>query len=140
MKLKQLIKPPPAEGYIKNSSRLVTFLFVLAGLLYYLSEKYGGYAAIIVLSIALMVLMGQKMLISQADKDFKDMYFARRQFESGGNPDYLRFIQARGRQILQDNKVLSEKGKTELQALLNYAELKLAEVADKKGDGKQPQQ
>ena len=35
MNWKDLIKPPPAEGYIKNSSNLVTALFVLAGILYY---------------------------------------------------------------------------------------------------------
>ena len=56
--LKDLIKPPPAEGYIKKvSSNLVTALFVLAGILYYPTN---GYGAIIALIAALIVLIGQK--------------------------------------------------------------------------------
>ena len=62
MNLKDLIKPPPAEGYIKNSSNLVTALFVLAGILYYPTN---GYGAVITLIAALIVLIGQKMLIAQ---------------------------------------------------------------------------
>ena len=65
MNWKDLIKPPPAEGYIKNSSNLVTALFVLAGILYYPTN---GYGAVIALIAALIVLIGQKMLIAQTNK------------------------------------------------------------------------
>ncbi|HBO37548.1 MAG TPA: hypothetical protein DD638_02680 [Pasteurellaceae bacterium] len=124
MNLKDLIKAPPAEGYIKNSSRLVTALLIIAGILYYPTK---GYGAVIALVAALIVLVGQKMLISQANKDFADMYFAKKQFAETGNRDYLSFIQARAKQILMDNKVLSDKGKNELNALLQYAETELEE-------------
>ena len=67
MNWKDLIKPPPAEGYIKNSSNLVTALFVLAGMLYYPTN---GYGAVIALIAALIVLIGQKMLIAQTFSSF----------------------------------------------------------------------
>lgn len=124
MKLKDLIKAPPAEGYIKNSSNLVTALFILAGILYYPTN---GYGSVIALAAALIVLVGQKMLIGQTNKDFADMQFAEKQFEQTQNADYLRFIQARATQILNDNKVLSEKGKKELARLLKFAETSLVE-------------
>ncbi|MGP1627758.1 MAG: Cof-type HAD-IIB family hydrolase [Aggregatibacter segnis] len=123
MKLKDLIKAPPAEGYIKNSSNLVTALFILAGILYYPTN---GYGSVIALAAALIVLFGQKMLIGQTNKDFADMQFAEKQFAQTQNADYVRFIQARATQILNDNKVLSEKGKKELARLLKFAETTLA--------------
>ena len=124
MKLKDLIKAPPAEGYIKNSSNLVTALFILAGILYYPTN---GYGSVIALAAALIVLVGQKMLIGQTNKDFADMQFAEKQFTQTQNADYARFIQARATQIFNDNKVLSEKGKKELTRLLKFAETSLAE-------------
>lgn len=123
MKLKDLIKAPPTEGYIKNSSNLVTALFILAGILYYPTN---GYGSVIALAAALIVLFGQKMLIGQTNKDFADMQFAEKQFGQTQNADYARFIQARATQILNDNKVLSEKGKKELARLLKFAETSLA--------------
>ena len=124
MKLKDLIKAPPTEGYIKNSSNLVTALFILAGILYYPTN---GYGSVIALAAALIVLVGQKMLIGQTNKDFADMQFAEKQFTQTQNTDYARFIQARATQILNDNKVLSEKGKKELTRLLKFAETSLTE-------------
>ena len=42
------------------------------------------------------------------------------------NSDYLRFIEARATQMLHDNKVLSEKGKKELERLLSIVKTHLA--------------
>ena len=123
MNLKDLIKPPPAEGYIKNSSNLVTALFVLAGILYYPTN---GSGAVIALIAALIVLIGQKMLIAQTNKDFTEMQLAEKQFQETQNSDYLRFIEARASQMLRDNKVLSEKGKKELERLLSVVKTHLA--------------
>ena len=122
MNLKDLIKPPPAEGYIKNSSNLVTALFVLAGILYYPTN---GCGAVIALIAALIVLIGQKMLIAQTNKDFTEMQLAEKQFQETQNSDYLRFIEARATQMLRDNKVLSEKGKKELERLLTVVKTHL---------------
>ena len=123
MNLKDLIKPPPAEGYIKNSSNLVTALSILAGILDYPTN---GYGAVIALIAALIVLIGQKMLIAQTHKDFTEMQLAEKQFQETQNSDYLRFIEARATQMLRDNKVLSEKGKKELERLLSVVKTHLA--------------
>ena len=123
MNWKDLIKPPPAEGYIKNSSNLVTALFVLVGILYYPTN---GYGAVIALIAALIVLIGQKVLLAQTNKDFTEMQLAEKQFQETQNSDYLRFIEARATQMLHDNKVLSEKGKKELERLLSVVKTHLA--------------
>ena len=70
-----------------------------------------GYGAVIALIAALIVLIGQKMLIAQTNKDFTEMQLAEKQFQETQNSDYLRFIEARATQMLRDNKVLSEKAK-----------------------------
>lgn len=124
MNLKELLKAPPSETYIKNSSKLVTALLIVAGVLYYPTQ---GYGAVIALMAALIVLVGQKMLLTQTNKDFADMYFAKQKFIDTQNKEYLQFIQLRAKQIFTDNKVLSEKGKSELTALLDYAETELGE-------------
>ncbi|MFZ7186882.1 hypothetical protein ACLSY8_02950 [Avibacterium avium] len=125
MKLKELINPPENESYLKNSSKLITALFIIGGIVYYPTK---GYGTVIALVIALMILVGQKLLLSQINKDFADMYFAKEQFEKLGNKTYLEFIVARSSQILQDNKVLSEKGKQELLKLNQYAVEQLKKV------------
>ncbi|MDG2960369.1 hypothetical protein P7L91_05845 [Bisgaard Taxon 10/6] len=117
MKLKDLIQPPPSETYVKNSSPLVTALLIIAGLLWYVTQ----YGSIIALVLALFVLMGQKMLLAQANKDFREMYLSQQQFEQTQNADYLRYIQARSEQMLRDNKVLSDKAKREIAQLQAYA-------------------
>lgn len=122
MKLTELIKAPPSETYIKNSSRLVSGLFVIGGLLYYPTN---GYGTLIALALALIVLFGQKMLLTQANKDFADMHQAKQLFEQTQNYDYLRFIMARSEQMLKDNKVLSDKAKREIQQLREYSEAQL---------------
>ena len=123
MNWKDLIKPPPAEGYIKNSSNLVTALFILAGMLYYPTN---GYGAAIALIAAFIVLIGQKVLIAQTNKDFTEMQLAEKQFQETQNSDYLCFIEARATQMLRDNKVLPEKGKKELERLLSVVKTHLA--------------
>ena len=73
----------------------MTALFVLAGILYYPTN---GYGAVIALIAALIVLIGQKMLIAQTNKDFTEMQLAEKQFQETQNSDYLRFIEARATQ------------------------------------------
>lgn len=115
MKLKDLIQAPPAEGWVKNSSTLVTGLFVLAGILYYPTKGYGTVAALVA---ALLVLLGQKALLSQTNKAFREMHLAEQQWQQTQNPDCLAFIHARGQGLLNENKVLSEKAKKEIARLL----------------------
>lgn len=116
MNFKQALKVPEQQ-YIKNSSMLVTGLFIIAGVLYYPTN---GYGSVIALALAIFVLMGQKLLISQTKKYFAEMYAAKQQFVETQNPDYLEFIRLRGTQMLSDNKVLSDKAKQDIHTLLNF--------------------
>lgn len=131
MKLSELLKaavsPIPSETYIKNSARLVYGLFIIGGLLYYLTN---GYGTVIALALALIVLVGQKMLLTQANKDFADMYQAQALFEKTQNYDYLRFIMARSEQMLKDNKVLSDKAKNEIHKLQEFSQGELEKMAE----------
>ncbi|WP_303820454.1 hypothetical protein [Actinobacillus minor] len=116
MNFKQALKAPEQQ-YIKNSSMLITGLFIIAGVLYYPTN---GYGSIIALALAIFVLMGQKLLISQTKKYFAEMYAAKQQFVETQNQDYLEFIRLRGTQMLADNKVLSDNAKQEIQILLKF--------------------
>ena len=102
----------------------MTALFVLAGILYYPTNGYGGRHRFKLPQ--LIVLIGQKVLLAQTNKDFTEMQLAEKQFQETQNSDYLRFIEARATQMLHDNKVLSEKGKKELERLLSIVKTHLA--------------
>ena len=118
-KMEKYVKVPPKEGYIKNSSILVTGLMIIGMILYPLTK---GYGTIIALSVALIVMVGQKLLIKQAKNDFKDMYYAKEMYLKTKNIEYLDFIMARSKQMINDVKVLSDRAKREIAELQQFAE------------------
>ena len=118
-KVEKYVKVPPKEGYIKNSSILVTGLMIIGMILYPLTK---GYGTIIALSVALIVMVGQKLLIKQAKNDFKDMYYAKEMYLKTKNIEYLDFIMARSKQMINDVKVLSDRAKREIAKLQQFAE------------------
>lgn len=117
---KNLAKGPSKEGYVKNSSILVTTLFIIGGILYDVTKGYGTAVA---LSIALLVMIMQKILISQTNKFFHDMYNAKELYKKTGNRDYLLFINLCADKMLKEIKVLSDKAKNEIKDLKNYTAL-----------------
>ena len=118
-KIESFVKVPPKEGYIKNSSILVTGLMIIGMILYPLTK---GYGTIIALSVALIVMVGQKLLIRQANNDLKDMYYAKEMYLKTKNTEYLDFILARSKQMINDVKVLSDSAKSEIAGLRQFAE------------------
>ena len=118
-KVEKYVKVPPKEGYVKNSSILVTGLMIIGMILYPLTK---GYGTIIALSVALIVMVGQKLLIKQAKNDFKDMYYAKEMYLKTKNIEYLDFIMARSKQMINDVKVLSDRAKREIAELQQFAE------------------
>ena len=115
---KDLVKAPAKEGYIKNSSTLVTGLFVIGGILYNLTK---GYGTVVALGIALLVMVIQKILINQTNKYFQDMYQAKEMYKKTKNKEYLLFIKLCSDKMLKEIKVFSDKGKLELKELQDYA-------------------
>lgn len=118
--LKNLVKAPSNEGYIKNSSTLVTALFIIGGMLYNVTK---GYGTVIALVIGLFVMIVQKILISQTKKFFHDMYNAKELYKKTGNKEYLLFINLCAEKMLKEIKVLSQKAKDEIKELQDYANL-----------------
>ena len=110
---------PPVEGYIKNISMLVTGLMLIGMALYPFTK---GYGTIIALSVALIVMIGQKLLIKQAKDDFRDMYYAKEMYLKTKNKEYLDFIMARSTQMVRDVKVLSNRAKIEIADLQKFVE------------------
>lgn len=107
------------EGYVYSSSKLVTVLMVVGILLYQIT---GGWGTVVALSLAIALLIGRYLLARQADADFRDMYLSKQGYSKTKKKDYLRFIKARGEQMLNDNKVLTKKAKLEIRELLTYTE------------------
>ena len=81
-----------------------------------------GYGTIIALSVALIVMIGQKLLIKQAKDDFRDMYYAKEMYLKTKNKEYLDFIMARSTQMVRDVKVLSNRAKIEIVDLQKFVE------------------
>lgn len=118
-KIEKYVHIPPVEGYIKNSSMLVTGLMLIGMILYPITK---GYGTIIALSVALIVMIGQKLLIKQAKDDFRDMYYAKEMYLKTKNKEYLDFIMARSTQMVRDVKVLSNRAKIEIADLQKFVE------------------
>ena len=118
-KVEKFVKVPPKEGYIKNSSILVTGLMIIGMILYPFTK---GYGTIIALAAALIVMVGQKLLIKQAKNDFRDMYYAKDMYLKTKNTEYLDFITARSKQMINDVKVLSDRAKKEISELQKFVE------------------
>lgn len=106
------------EGYVYSSAKLVTGLMVIGIALYTITD---GWGTVVSLSLAIALLIGRYMLAKQAAGDFHDMHQAKKGYAKTRNKDYLRFIKARGEQMLNDNKVLTKTAKGEIHELLAYA-------------------
>lgn len=107
------------EGiYIVSVAPIVTALMVIAALLYAWTRGWGTLVALV---CAIIVMWGRWVLQRQATKDFTDLYISKEGFEKTGKPEYLEFIRLRCEQMLRDNKALTTKAKSEVQALLVYA-------------------
>ena len=98
---------------------LVTGLMLIGMILYPITK---GYGTIIALSVALIVMIGQKLLIKQAKDDFRDMYYAKEMYLKTKNKEYLDFIMARSTQMVRDVKVLSNRAKIEIADLQKFVE------------------
>jgi hypothetical protein len=105
-------------GYTYGVSKLVTGLMVLGGVLYLLTP----WALVVCLGVAFIAMVGRLLIERQAGADFSDLHEAKRQFERTGRHDYLDFIQARGNQMLSDNKALRPTSKAEINELLQWAD------------------
>lgn len=106
-------------GHVYGAAKIVTGLLVVACVLYPLT---GGWGSLVALVLAIVVLLGRRLLENQAANDFSDLAQARQQFSRTGNRDYLAFMKARCTQMLNDNKVLTPESKAVLHEHLDFAD------------------
>ncbi|WP_051232086.1 MULTISPECIES: hypothetical protein [Acidipropionibacterium] len=114
-------------GYTYGVSKLVTGLMVLSGVLYLLSP----WAMAVCLAVAIMAILGRRMLERQATGDFSDLAEAKKQYNRSRNGEYLDFIVARCTQMLRDNKALRPESKKAVSDYLDWAERRQAGNARK---------
>ncbi len=110
------------SGYTYGVSKLVTGLMVLGGLLYLLNP----WAMVVCLGVAIMAMLGRRMLERQATGDFSDLAEAKKQYNRTRNGEYLDFIEARSKQMLRDNKALRPQSKKAVSDYLEWAERRQA--------------
>ncbi|MFT8363444.1 MAG: hypothetical protein ABF586_04225 [Sporolactobacillus sp.] len=116
------LKNNQGEDYVYSSAKWVTLLMFIGILLYPLTS---GWGTLVALCLAVAVLLGRFMIARQAAGDFKDMAHAKEAYAKTKNKDYLRFIKARGEQMLADNKMLTKTAKKEIEQLLQFTESRL---------------
>lgn len=114
-------------GYTYGVSKLVTGLMVLGGLLYLLSP----WAMVVCLGVAIMAMLGRRMLERQAGGDFSDLAEAKKQYQRTRNGEYLSFIEARSKQMLRDNKALRPASKDAVKEYLEWSQRRQASQARK---------
>lgn len=114
-----IFKPSIEQSYIKNTSTLVSILFILGGVIYKITNGYGTIAALV---IALIIMIIKKILLNKANNYFSDMYQAKTMYEKTGNIKYLEFINLCIKKILKDINIYSEKAQKEISELQSFVE------------------
>jgi hypothetical protein len=114
---KNIVKPNLEEGYIKNSSTLVTILLIISGITYNITK---GYGTLVILIIALFIMVAKKLLTAKANKYFYDMYHAKELYQQTKNQEYLLFIDLSIKKIEKDINIFSNRAKKEISELGKY--------------------
>lgn len=120
--LRAALRNDKGEDYVYSSAKWVTMLMIIGILLYPLTS---GWGTLVALCLAIAVLIGRFMIAKQAAGDFRDMAHAKKAYAQTKKKDYLRFIKARGEQMLADNKMLTKTAKKEIEQLLHFTESRL---------------
>ncbi|MFT8871968.1 MAG: hypothetical protein ABF868_06715 [Sporolactobacillus sp.] len=121
-RLQALLQNKKSEDYVFSSSKWITLLMI-AGIVAY--PLTAGWGTLVLLCLAIGLLIGRYLIAKQTSADFRDMHHAKAAYAKTKNKQYLRFIQARAKQMLADNKMLTKAAKEEINTLLGFAERRL---------------
>ena len=116
------------RGYTHSMGRYVTWLMVIACVLYPFTR---GIGSIVALLVAIFLMGGRAMIERQVRRDVSDLEEAKRQWGLTRNPEYLRFMTLRAEGLLEDNKILTPDSRSLLQGYAQWAHERL-EREDKK--------
>ena len=104
------------RGYTHSMGKYVTWLMVIACILYPFTRGIGSILALIV---AIFLMGGRVMIERQVRRDVSDLEEAKKQYGLTRNPEYLQFMILRAEGLLEDNKILTPDSRSLLE---NYAQ------------------
>ena len=116
------------RGYTHSMGKYVTWLMVIACILYPFTR---GIGSILALLAAIFLMGGRVMIERQVRRDVSDLEEAKRQYGLTRNPEYLQFMTLRAEGLLEDNKILTPASRTLLEGYAQWARER-QERADKK--------
>ena len=106
------------HGYTHSMGKYVTWLMVIACILYPFTR---GIGSILALLAAIFLMGGRVMIERQVRRDVSDLEEAKRQYGLTRNPEYLRFMTLRAEGLLEDNKILTPDSRSLLQDYAQWA-------------------
>ena len=106
------------RGYTHSMGKHVTWLMVIACILYPFTR---GIGSILALLAAIFLMGGRVMIERQVRRDVSDLEEAKRQYGLTRNPEYLRFMTLRAEGLLEDNKILTPDSRSLLQDYAQWA-------------------
>ena len=104
------------RGYTHSMGKYVTWLMVIACVLYPFTRGIGSILALIV---AIFLMGGRVMIERQVRRDVSDLEEAKKQYGLTRNPEYLQFMILRAEGLLEDHKILTPDSRSLLE---NYAQ------------------
>ena len=104
------------RGYTHSMGKYVTWLMVIACVLYPFTRGIGSILALIV---AIFLMGGRAMIERQVRRDVSDLEEAKKQYGLTRNSEYLQFMILRAEGLLEDNKILTPDSRSLLE---NYAQ------------------
>ena len=120
------------RGYTHSMGRYVTWLMVIACILYPFTK---GIGSILALLVAIFLMGGRALIERQVRRDVSDLEEAKRQYGLTRNPEYLQFMTLRAEGLLEDNKILTPSSRTLLEDYARWARER-QEREDRKKDKK----
>ena len=106
------------RGYTHSMGKYVTWLMVIACVLYPFTR---GIGSIVALLVAIFLMGGRAMIERQVRRDVSDLEEAKRQWGLTRNPEYLQFMALRAEGLLEDNKILTPDSRRLLEGYAQWA-------------------
>ena len=106
------------RGYTHSVGKYVTWLMIIACILYPFTR---GIGSILALLVAIFLMGGRAMIERQVRRDVSDLEEAKCQYGLTRNPEYLRFMTLRAEGLLEDNKILTPDSRRLLEGYAQWA-------------------
>ena len=116
------------HDYTHSMGKYVTWLMVIACILYPFTR---GIGSILALVVAIFLMGGRAMIERQVRRDVSDLEEAKRQYGLTRNPEYLQFMTLRAEGLLEDNKILTPASRTLLEGYAQWARERQERAAKK---------